>query len=149
MIELLRTTSNHKDFQKLVFQLDGYLRIFDGDAHAFYNQFNKSNLLKNAIIAYENNIPIGIGAYKEMNSETIEVKRMFTITEQRGKGVARAILTELEKWAIEEKYSKAVLETGVKLKEAIRLYQRMGYLIIENYAQYIGVEDSICMKKIL
>lgn len=149
MIALFRTTSDHKDFQKLVVQLDAYLRIIDGDDHAFYAQFNKSNLLKNALIAYENSFPVGIGAYKELNPETIEIKRMFTFPEHRGKGIAKAILTELESWAKEEKYAIAVLETGVELKEAISLYQKMGYQIIENYGQYIGIENSVCMQKYL
>lgn len=147
MIELLRTTSNHEDFQKLVVQLDAFLRIIDGDDHAFYAQFNKSTLLKNALIAYENSFPVGIGAYKELDSETIEIKRMFTFPEHRGKGIAKAILTELENWAKEEKYSIAILETSVELKEAISLYQKLRYRIIENYGQYIGIENSVCMKK--
>lgn len=149
MLTLLRTTSDHLDFQKIVVQLDAYLRIIDGDDHAFYAQFNKSSLLKNALIAYENSFPVGIGAYKEINSETIEIKRMFTIPEHRGKGIAKAVLFELENWAIEEKYSTAILETGTKLKDAIYLYQKMRYQVIENYGQYIGIENSICMKKYL
>jgi GNAT superfamily N-acetyltransferase len=147
MITLLRTTSDHADFQNLVVQLDAYLRVIDGEDHAFYSQFNTSNLLKNALIAYEKNIPIGIGAYKEYDTETIEIKRMFTFPEQRGKGIAKTILTELENWAREEKYTNAILETGVELKVAISLYQKMGYQVIENYGQYSGVEKSICMKK--
>lgn len=147
MIVLLRTTSEHEDFQNSVVQLDAYLRVIDGQDHAFYSQFNKSSLLKNAEIAYENTIPLGIGAYKEYDAETIEIKRMFTFPQQRGKGIAKAILTELENWAREEKYTNAILETGVELKVAISLYQKAGYQVIENYGQYKGVEKSICMKK--
>jgi GNAT superfamily N-acetyltransferase len=115
----------------------------------FYAQFNKSNLLKNVLIAYENNFPVGIGAYKEFDPETIEIKRMFTVLDQRGKGVAKAILTELENWAKEEKYSIALLETGIELKDAQYLYQKKGYQVIDNYGQYIGVKNSVCMKKYL
>jgi len=147
MIAVLRTTSNHEDFQKMVVQLDAYLQVVDGDDHEFYSQFNKSNLLKNAIIAYENNLPVGIGAYKEIDTKTIEIKRMFTLPEHRGKGIAKAILAALENWALEENYSIALLETGVTMKNAIHLYQKMEYKITDNYGQYIGVENSICMKK--
>jgi len=149
MITLKRTTSDHPDFEKLVVALDRYLAILDGDDHAFYAQFNKTNLLKNAIIAYENEVIAGIGAYKEYDTETVEMKRMYTVPEHRGKGIASKILTELETWAKEEKYTNAVLETGFMQKEAISLYQKLGYVIIENYGQYIGVENSICMKKTL
>jgi GNAT superfamily N-acetyltransferase len=147
MIAVLRTTSNHEDFQKMVVQLDAYLQVVDGDDHEFYSQFNKSNLLKNAIVAYENNLPVGIGAYKEIDTKTIEIKRMFTLPEHRGKGIAKAILAALENWALEENYSIALLETGVTMKNAIHLYQKMEYKITDNYGQYIGVENSICMKK--
>jgi hypothetical protein len=65
MITVKRTTSNHPDFEKLVIELDAVLAILDGEDHAFYAQFNKSSALKNAIIAYENDVAVGIGAYKE------------------------------------------------------------------------------------
>lgn len=147
MITIKRTTSDNPDFEKLVVQLDAYLAIVDGEDHAFYSQYNKSSSLKNAIVLYENEIAIGIGAYKEYDSQTVEMKRMFTLPENRGKGIASKILSELELWAKEEKYSISILETGILQKEAISLYQKLGYKIFENYGQYKGVEGSICMKK--
>ncbi len=149
MITIKRTTSDNPDFEKLVVQLDAYLAIVDGEDHAFYAQFNKSNSLKNAIVLYENEIAIGIGAYKEYDSQTVEMKRMFTLSEHRGKGIASKILSELELWAKEEKYSISILETGFLQKEAISLYQKLEYKIIKNYGQYKDVETSICMKKTL
>lgn len=147
MITLKRTTSDNPDFEKLVQQLDAYLRILDGDDHEFYAQFNKTNLLKNALIGYENDVAVGIGAYKEYDTKTVEIKRMYTLPEHRGKGIAKAILTELERWAKEEKYTMAILETGYMQKDAIGLYQKLGYKITENFGQYIGVENSVCLKK--
>ena len=148
-MNLIRATSDNSDFQYLVVQLDAYLRILDGDDHEFYAQINKSNLLKNALICYENEIAVGIGAYKEFDSETVEIKRMFTLPEYRGKGIAKAILSELENWAKEEKYSFSILETGYMQKDAIHLYTKLGYEVIENFGQYIGVENSVCMKKVI
>ncbi|MGL2962415.1 GNAT family N-acetyltransferase [Flavobacterium sp. RSB2_4_14] len=147
MIELIRTTSDNEDFEKLVILLDAYLRVLDGDDHAFYAQFNKSSLLKNAMVCYENGIPVGIGAYKEFEPNVAEIKRMFTLPEYRGKGIAKAILTKLENWAKEENYTTSILETGYLQDDAIGLYQKLGYSIIENFGQYIGVANSICMKK--
>ncbi|WP_395065999.1 GNAT family N-acetyltransferase [Flavobacterium sp.] len=149
MITVTRTTSDNQDFEKLVIALDAYLAILDGEDHAFYAQFNKTNLLKNAVIAYENQIAVGIGAYKEYDSETVEMKRMYTLPEFRGKGIASKILTELELWAKEENYKIAVLETGFLQTDAISLYKKLGYVSTENYGQYIGVENSVCMKKSL
>jgi putative acetyltransferase len=147
MNPLKRTTSDNADFEKLVVQLDAYLRILDGDDHAFYAQFNSSNALKNALIYYENNVPVGIGAYKEFEPKVAEMKRMFVLPEYRGKGIAIQILTELEAWAKEEEYTESILETGHLQKEAIALYTKLGYQIIPNYGQYIGMKNSICMRK--
>lgn len=149
MITIKRTTSDNPEFEKLVIQLDAYLAILDGDDHEFYAQFNKTSLLKNALIAYENDVVVGIGAYKEYDSENAEMKRMYTLPEYRGKGIASKILTELEIWAKEENYKSSLLETGYLQTDAISLYQKLGYTIIENYGQYSGVENSICMKKTL
>jgi GNAT superfamily N-acetyltransferase len=149
MKSMVRTTSDNKDFGHLVIQLDAYLRILDGEDHEFYAQFNKTNLLKNALICYEDGVAVGIGAYKEYDAETAEIKRMFTLPEYRGKGIAKAILTELELWAKEEGYKLALLETGNKQKDAIGLYQKLGYEFTDNFGQYIGVENSVCMKKSL
>lgn len=149
MIELVRTTSDNEDFEKLVVMLDAYLSVLDGEDHAFYAQFNKSSLLKNALICYENGVPVGIGAYKEFEPNIAEIKRMYTLPEHRGKGIAKAILTELELWAKEENYKVSILETGFLQHDAIGLYQKLGYEITENFGQYIGVDNSICMKKII
>ena len=147
MITIKRTTSNNEDFGNLVTQLDAYLRILDGEDHAFYAQFNKTSLLKNAVICYENDKPVGIGAYKEFETNVAEIKRMYTLPECRGKGIAKAILTELEIWAKEENYTTSILETGFLQVDAIGLYQKLGYEITENFGQYIGVANSVCMKK--
>ena len=149
MITLKRTTSDNADFGKLVVELDAYLKIIDGDDHAFYAQFNKSDSLKYALICYEDDKAIGIGAYKEFEPNVAEIKRMYTLPECRGKGIASKILHELEIWAKEEGYKFSILETGYLQVDAIGLYQKLGYTICENFGQYIGVENSVCMRKII
>jgi putative acetyltransferase len=99
------------------------------------------------VLIYAENKPIGCGCFKLFDDKTIEIKRMFVLPEMRGKQLAAQLLQELEKWAVEEGYSKAVLETGHRQVEAIRLYTVAGYTLTENYGQYIGMEDSICYRK--
>ena len=144
---LLRTTSENPDYQKLVVLLDATLKILDGDDHDFYAQYNKSDAIKNVGVFYEKNDPLGCGAFKFYENKTVEIKRMYVLPEQRGKGIAHQILTELENWAKELEYNNCVLETGIKQVEAIGLYQKAGYAVIPNYGQYQGVENSICMQK--
>jgi GNAT superfamily N-acetyltransferase len=99
------------------------------------------------VILYENDKPVSCGAIKEFNPQTVEVKRMYTLPEFRGKGIAGKVLAELENWAAELGYAKCVLETGKKQPEAIAFYTKSGYAIIPNYGQYAGIENSICFEK--
>ncbi len=147
MIRFLRTNSENKDFIELVKLLDADLAHRDGEDHAFYNQFNKINTIKHAIVLYENGKPIACGAIKEIEPNVMEVKRMYTLPEYRGKGFATGILKELETWAVELTYSNCVLETGKRQPEAIELYTKNGYRIIPNYGQYIGIKNSVCFEK--
>ncbi|MEK7723482.1 MAG: GNAT family N-acetyltransferase [Acidobacteriota bacterium] len=149
MIKLKRTNSDNLDFQSLVRELDKELAIRDGDEHAYYAQFNKIDAIKYVVVAYENDLPVGCGAIKAFDENSMEVKRMFVPLESRGKGVASIILRELEKWTAELGYERCVLETGYKQPEAIALYKKNGYIKIPNYGQYIGMNNSICFEKVL
>src|SRR6187431_1281124 len=147
MITIRRIDSDNPDFIALVKLLDADLAIRDGADHSFYSQFNKIDKIKHAIVAYVNSEPLGCGAIKEYSSTTMEVKRMYTSPNSRGKGIATTILKELETWANELGYKTCMLETGKKQPEAIELYKKNGYKIIPNYGQYAGVENSVCFEK--
>lgn len=149
MITLVRTNSQNKDFIKLVKLLDADLAIRDGDDHDFYNQFNKLDKINHVVVLYKDGIPLGCGAIKEFETGVMEVKRMFTLHEARGRGVATQILTELENWAKELVYKNCILETGIRQPEAIALYKKCGYKVISNYGQYAGIENSVCFGKTL
>jgi putative acetyltransferase len=143
----IRTTSENTDFQKLVVLLDKDLRIKDGEEHDFYAQFNKIDKINHVVVYYSNNEAVGCGAFKEFDSNTVEIKRMFVHPDYRGKGIASTVLKELEIWASESDYTNCVLETGKNNPEAIALYQKSGYQIIPNYGQYEIVATSVCLKK--
>ncbi len=146
-MKLVRTTSKNKDFIVLVKELDAYLAITDGDEHAFYNQFNSIQSLKYVLVVYVNDIPVGCGAIKPLNTSSMEIKRMYVSPKTRGKGIATRILKELESWTKELNYTSCILETGIRQTEAVALYKKCNYNIIPNYGQYIGVKNSLCFKK--
>ena len=147
MIRLKRTDSDNPDFIELVKHLDADLAERDGDQHSFYNQFNNVDKIKYVVIAYENDKPISCGGLKAYSSNTLEIKRMYTIPEWRGKSIATKILAELEIWAAELSFEKCVLETGKRQPEAIGLYKKNGYKLIANYGQYVEIENSLCFEK--
>lgn len=149
MITLKRTNSEDTDFIKLVVLLDQDLAIRDGEDHAFYNQFNKTDAIKHVIVFYENDIAVGCGAFREKKEDTVEIKRMYVHPDHRKKGIASAVLAALEIWAKEVGYDYTILETGKNQPEAINLYQKLNYTIIPNYPPYEKIDNSVCMKKTL
>ena len=147
MINIIRTNSDNHDFIELVKLLDADLAQRDGEEHAFYAQFNTIDNIKYVVLAYENEKPLGCGAIKEYEANTMEIKRMYVEPGSRNKGIATKILSELEHWASELSYTKCILETGKRQPEAIGLYKRNGYTLIPNYGQYAGTENSLCFEK--
>ena len=148
-VKFLRTNSAHPDFRKLIQALDEDLYKRNGEGQLIYRQYNQVDQIKHVMIVYVAGEPVGCGCFKKFDPETVEMKRMYVLPEMRGKQLAAKLLLELEKWAIEEGYLKAVLETGLRQVEAIRLYTVAGYSITENYGQYVGMQDSICYRKAL
>ncbi len=147
MPQLLRTDSQHADFRRLVSHLDAYLRVMDGEDHAFFAQFNQIESLQEVVVAYSDRQAVGCGAIKRYDAETAEVKRMYVDPQFRGQQIGTLILTELETWAGELGFSRCILETGKRQAEAIGLYQKNGYSRIPNYGQYENVALSVCFEK--
>ena len=147
MFTCTRTDSTNTDFKMLVNQLDRYLMGINGDDHDFFDQFNKIDNIRHVVVLYLDGQPAGCGAIKEYEPGVMEVKRMFVPPAARGKGLATAVLKELEVWAAELGYEKCILETGDIMPDAIALYKKNGYNSIPNYGQYVGVASSVCFEK--
>lgn len=146
-IRVIRTNSANPNFRELVHLLDQDLAIRDGEEHAFYATYNTLDNIAHVVVAYLDDRAVGCGAFKKYADQVVEIKRMFVRPEYRGKGIAGEVLKTLEDWAIQLGFGEAILETGKKQPEAIRLYQKNGYSLIPNYGQYEGVENSVCMSR--
>ncbi len=149
MLEIKRTDAKNTDFIQLVEELDAYLKVTDGEDHSFYNQFNGLGAIKHCLVAYLNDQPVGCGAIKKYDEESMEIKRMYLKPNYRGQNIADQIISELERWAVDLGFTKCVLETGDRQVEAVKFYHKMGYQIIPNYGQYKGMENSNCFEKVL
>ena len=146
-VKIIKTTSENPDFVSLIKIFDTYLWERYPELKSHYWGNNIIQLNPNVVVIYLNEKPVACGCFKKYNKSTIEIKRMFVSTEARGLGLAQKILQELELWAKESGYSFSILETLYKQQEAISLYQKVGYTIVNNYEPYIGLDNSICMRK--
>jgi len=86
MITLKRTDSDNPDFRFLVGFLNAELSERDGEDHSFYAQFNKVDMIKHVVLAYNNGEPVGCGAIKAYQEGIAEVKRTFVPLASRKAG---------------------------------------------------------------
>lgn len=147
MLTFKRCDSNDSDFQALVRELDRYLALIDGEEHAFYAQYNKTDSIKHVVLAYLDGRAVACGAFKPYGENGVEIKRMYAAPDLRGQGLASKILKELENWASSLGYQMCVLETGKRQADAVRLYEKNGYRAIPNYGQYVEAHNSVCYEK--
>jgi putative acetyltransferase len=76
-----------------------------------------------------------------------EIKSMFVDEEARGKGVADAILRQIEDQAREDKLPILKLETGALLHAAHKLYRRHGFTDCAVFGDYGSGNSSMFMEK--
>jgi putative acetyltransferase len=102
------------------------------------------------VIATRGRKAIACGALRRIDDGVGEIKRMYVVPEERGRGVSRVVLTALEDEARNMGLSRLLLETGIRQLAAIALYERTGFERIPAYGEYVlSPETSVCMAKTL
>jgi putative acetyltransferase len=149
MIICKRTTVSDPHFLQMVQELDHYLQTLYGEIQTDFNPFNTLKPIPYALVAYDYHVPVGCGAMKEFDPNTMELKRMYVKESYRGRGIGKALIQELEKWSMELNHTRCILETGPWQKEAIALYQKSGYNEIPKFGPYVNMDFSICFEHVL
>jgi GNAT superfamily N-acetyltransferase len=95
------------------------------------------------IVGFEHGVAVCCGGIKQLPDGACEIKRMFVTPTARGRGVARALLGELERRARGLGYAVARLDTGPLQTRARLIYERAGYEPVGNFnsnpvATYFG-----------
>ncbi|MGO1435278.1 MAG: GNAT family N-acetyltransferase [Canibacter sp.] len=79
------------------------------------------------LLLLHQSVPVSGGAFMPKNGDTAEVKRVWTASDHRNRGLARLVLTELEHRGAELGYRQFFLTTGPRQPEARALYLKHGY----------------------
>lgn len=98
-------------------------------------------------------IAVGCGGVA-MFDDYAEVKRMYTRPVARGRGIAKAVLHKIEDEARGAGVTVLRLETGTQQREAIGLYERMGFQPRGPFGPYAAmpahnIETSLFFEKVL
>jgi GNAT superfamily N-acetyltransferase len=155
MMTIRRVAFTHSDALTLIEEVQGeYLAryggrdntplevgVFEPPNGAFY-------------VGYVEGRPVAMGGWRMRPDLTrlggarlAEIKRMYVAPSGRRRGLARAVLTHLERTARDAGADVMVLETGIAQPEAIELYTSSGYVPVEKFGHYAWSPKSRCYGK--
>ena len=138
------------DAQRLIAALDAGLAELYPPEQRFGPNLKAQHLEEGRgtfLVAREDGRAVGCGAIRLTDGLTAEVKRMYVEPDQRGKGIARALLANLETAARQLGAQRLVLETGSHSPDAVALYRHAGFSEIDCWGEYATSPTSICMQK--
>ena len=79
---------------------------------------------------------VATGGWRRLGSDDAEIKRMYVAPAARRRGLARRVLSELERTAARAGVARLVLNTGPEQPAAIALYEDAGYAPVPGFGHY-------------
>ncbi len=110
------------------------------------------------LVGYAESRPAAMGGWRRHDEERdgpvpgerpAELKRMYVAPWARGRGLARALLVQIERTASDAGCDVMVLEAGQNQPEALTLYRSAGYTDIPPYGHYVDSDLSVHLAKSL
>lgn len=87
-------------------------------------------------VARQDGEAVAMGSLRRHPGGIGEVKRMYTMPDQQGRGIGGRILSKIEALARREGLTSLVLETGNNFDAALRVYQRGGFRVCGPVLDY-------------
>lgn len=98
------------------------------------------------LVGYVDDQAVACGGWRR-HGDQAELKRMYVTQACRGRGLARAMLAELERTARAAGCGRVILETGSQQPEAIALYRSSGYTPVPKFGYYAESPNALHLGK--
>jgi GNAT superfamily N-acetyltransferase len=85
------------------------------------------------LVCWEAELAIGCVAFKRLDADSCEMKRMFVESMARGRGAGRDLAEAVVAQARGAGYRAMYLDTSIRQTEAIELYRSLGFVEVEPY----------------
>lgn len=153
-MELWTLALDHPDVQRLIDEVQQeYVHRYGGKDATPVDVSEFAAPRGTFMVGYLDGVAVACGGWRahepgpEFAAGDAELKRMYVIPAQRGRGLSRVLLAELERRAIAAGRRRLVLETGTRQPEAIGLYISSGYTEIPRFGLYRCHPRSRCFAK--
>jgi GNAT superfamily N-acetyltransferase len=141
---------DHPDASVMIEALQGeYVKRYGGRDRTKVHPSQFAPPLGLFLIGYTDTEPVACGGWRVHEDGVVEIKRMYVVPDARGRGLARAMLAELELTAKRAGNRQIVLETGGKQPEAIGLYLSSGFTPVPSFGIYADNEAAMHLGKML
>lgn len=148
-IDYIWTDGNNEDFQKFYLKTEEFYSSIVGgrkNREAFI-PYNISESITDVLIASVEGVAVGCAGLKAYSDSDVEIKRVWVDPEFRGNHISTAMMDALEAKAVELGFRRAILQTRPQMEEAVHLYTKRGYVLIDNYPPYDKLDGAICFAK--
>ena len=151
MTEYRWTDGNDESFREFYLKTEEYYsKIVGGKQNRTgFIPYNLSESISDVVIATCDGVDVGCAGLKRYNDTDVEVKRVWVEPECRGKHIATEMMDMIEQRAREMGFKRAILQTRPIMPDAVGLYEKRGYMLIDNYPPYDKLEGAICMALVL
>jgi GNAT superfamily N-acetyltransferase len=135
--------------RSLIARLDGELSAMYPEPGANHFALTAEQVAGGGLfVARLDGAPVGCGAFRMIAPGVAELKRMFVDPSMRGARLGAALVDTLEGAAVAAGATRVVLETGIRQHAAVGLYERLGFIRIPAWGEYVASADtSVCMAK--
>jgi N-acetylglutamate synthase-like GNAT family acetyltransferase len=143
------TDGSNEDFQKFYLKTEEFYSSIVGGLknRVAFVPYNISESITDVLIASISGVAVGCAGLKAYSDSDVEIKRVWVDPEFRGNHISTVMMDELEKKAVELGFKRAILQTRPQMEEAVHLYTKRGYVLIDNYPPYDKLEGAICFAK--
>lgn len=106
---------------------------YDDSLNAMYEFYTQPGSIY-YVGEYGGKIIGGAGVYPTpgLPTGTCEFVKLYILPEGRGKGWGKAFMEQCTRFAVENGYTQAYLETMPELGKAVHLYQKMGFHLLDG-----------------
>jgi GNAT superfamily N-acetyltransferase len=99
------------------------------------------------LVAEVDGVPAGCGAWRAIDADVAEIKRVYVEPGFRRRGLAQEVVAWLERSAAAAGHREIVLNTGDRQPEALALYAELGYRPVPGYGIYACSPGAVFLGK--
>ena len=148
-IRYILTDGSNKDFKRFYLSTEEYYSSLVGGVQnrTGFIPYNLSKSIGSVLIAYIDDTAVGCEGLKKYSDTDAEIKRVWVEPEYRRQHIAENMMNMIEEKARQSGFRRTVLQTREAMREAVSLYEKLGYLRIANYPPYDRLDGAVCFAK--